>query len=157
MQQEKPDIFDKIMSLPILRIFEGFYKKHKEGLLYLFFGGLAFFLSIFIFWGLNVPLGMNELIANVICWVIVVYFAFTTNRLWVFRAKTNNSREFFKQMVSFYVGRIATLVVEEIILFVFITIIGLNSLAVKIAAQFIVIVLNYIISKLFIFKNKAAP
>ena len=39
---EKKDIFDKIMSLPVLNIFEPFYKKYKEGLLYLFFGGLVY-------------------------------------------------------------------------------------------------------------------
>ena len=48
--EEKKDIFDRIMSLPVLNIFEPFYKKYKEALMYLFFGGLTFFLSIFLFW-----------------------------------------------------------------------------------------------------------
>lgn len=152
MQGER-DVFDKIMSWPILRIFEGFYKKHKEGLLYLFFGGLAFFLSVFIFWLFHIPFGLNELIANVLSWIIVVYFAFTTNRIWVFKARAKNKSEFIRQLLSFYAGRIATLLIEEIILFLFITTMGFNSLIVKVIAQFIVIVLNYIISKLFVFKK----
>ena len=41
--EEKKDIFDKLMHLPVLNIFEPFYKKHKEVLMYLFFGGLTFF------------------------------------------------------------------------------------------------------------------
>lgn len=151
---QKKDIFDIIMSWPILNIFEPFYKKHKEGLLYLFFGGLAFFLSVFLFWLFYSPLGIDELVANIIVWIIVVLFAFITNRTWVFVSKTETIMEFIKQMGAFYAGRIATLVVEEAMLYVLITRMGFNSLLIKIIAQFVVIVLNYVISKLFVFKKK---
>lgn len=67
--EEKKDIFDKLMHLPVLNIFEPFYKKHKEVLMYLFFGGLTFFLNIALYAWLDKGLGMNALIANVICWV----------------------------------------------------------------------------------------
>ena len=63
--EERKDIFDKIMSLPGLRIFEEFYKKNKEVLLYLFFGGLTFIVSIGSYTLFCVPLKMNVLIANV--------------------------------------------------------------------------------------------
>lgn len=153
MPNEQKDIFDIIMHLPGLRLFEGFYKKYKEGLLYLFFGGLAFFLSVFLFWLFHVFYNINEHISNIVVWIIVVLFAFITNRTWVFRAKTDGIKDFFKQISAFYLGRIATLVVEEVILFIFITLLDFNSMIVKIIAQFIVIVLNYIISKLFVFKK----
>ena len=62
-------------------------------------------------------------------------------------------KEFFVQMINFFGGRVATLVVEEVILFVFITKLGFGSMVVKIAAQIIVIVLNYVISKLWVFRK----
>ena len=68
--EEKKDIFDKLMHLPVLNIFEPFYKKHKEVLMYLFFGGLTFFLNIALYAWLDKGLGMNALIANVICWYL---------------------------------------------------------------------------------------
>ncbi len=148
------DIFDKMMELPVLRIFEPFYKKYKEILLYLFFGGLAFFISIGSYAVANVKFGINELLANLISWVIAVLFAFMTNRIWVFAAPTETVGAFFKQMMSFFTGRIATLIVEEIILAVFITMLGFNSMLIKVIAQIVVIVLNYVISKLFVFKEK---
>lgn len=151
--QEKPDIFDKIMHLPALNLLEPFYKQHKEGLLYLFFGGLAFLLSVCLFWVFHVLLSVNELIANVFTWVICVCFAYMTNRTWVFRAKTNGFGAFVKQMGGFFAGRLFTLVVEELIIFVFITQLAFNSMVVKILAQVVVIVLNYVISKLLIFKK----
>lgn len=148
---EKRDIFDKIMGLPVLKIFEPFYKKYKEILLYLFFGGLAFILSIVTYAFLNITLQINELIANVISWIIVVAFAFFTNRIWVFDAPTKNAVDFFKQLLSFFGGRIMTLLVEEIILGVFISWLQFPSMIIKVIAQVVVIILNYIISKLMVF------
>ena len=149
---EKLDIFDKIMSLPILNIFEPFYKKNKEVLMYLFFGGLTFIVSIASYAFFNISLLVNELIANLLSWVLAVSFAFVTNRIWVFDAQTNTVSEFFRQLISFFGGRVVTLVIEEVILLVFITVLHFASMPVKVVAQVIVIVLNYVISKLFIFK-----
>ena len=61
--------------------------------------------------------------------------------------------DFIKEITSFIGGRVATLVIEELILFIFITNLGMNSMLVKIVAQVIVIVLNYVISKLIVFKK----
>ncbi len=150
---EKKDIFDKIMSLPGLRIFEPFYKKNKEVLLYLFFGGLTFLISVVTYAYFTMMFGMNELIANIFSWIIAVLFAFVTNKIWVFQSKNDTILAFVREAVAFFAGRVATLVVEEVILFVFITMLQWNSLGVKIAAQVIVIVLNYVISKLLVFKK----
>ena len=57
-------------------------------------------------------------------------------------------------MIHFFGGRLFTLVLEEVILFIFINKLHFNSILVKIAAQFIVLVLNYIISKLIVFREK---
>ncbi len=151
--ERKPDIFDRIMHLPGFRIFESFYKEYKEILMYLFFGGIAFFLNIALFVLFNDVLNITELIANVLCWVICVLFQFFTNRTWVFDGHVDSGSGFVKQMGSFFGGRIFTLVVEESILAIFITWLGFNSMMVKLVAQVVVIVLNYMVSKLFVFKN----
>lgn len=151
---EKKDIFDKIMSLPGLRILEPFYKKNKEILLYLFFGGLSFLVSISSYAYFNLVLSMNELIANIFSWILAVIFAFVTNKIWVFCSKNDSFLDFMKEMLSFFAGRLATLGVEEAILLIFITWLSFNSMAVKVVAQVVVILLNYVISKLFVFKEK---
>ncbi len=151
--EEKKDIFDRIMSLPILNIFEPFYKKYKEGLLYLFFGGLTFFLSIFLFWFMDSVMHLNEVVNNSIDWVICVAFQFFTNRTWVFDGKVDTKKDFLKQAGSFTLGRLFTLVVEDLLIFIFITLMGFPKMPVKLGATFVVIVLNYIISKLIVFKK----
>lgn len=154
MTENREDIFDKIMRLPLLVTFEPFYKKHKEVLLYLLFGGVVTLVSIGTFQLFYAAFKINELIANVISWVISVLVAYLTNRTWVFRSTANMKSAVTAEMLGFFGGRAATLLIEELIILVFVTLLKFNSLAVKLAAQIVVIVLNYIFSKLLIFKNK---
>jgi putative flippase GtrA len=148
------DFFDRLMHLPVLRVAETFYKKHKEVLLYLLFGGLSFLLNMGLFYLIHQTLGWNELVNNIICWVVCVLFQFFTNRIWVFDGHVDSTADFFKQMASFFGGRLFTLAVEEAILAVFITWLHFGAMPVKLSAQVAVIVLNYIISKWIIFKKK---
>lgn len=150
---QNQDIFDKLMQLPLLNKLEPFYKKNKEVLLYLFFGGLTFLVSIFSFAFFHYSMGMGELIANVFSWVLAVLFAFFTNRVWVFSAPTRGAADFLRQMGSFFAGRLATLGIEELILFVFITKLRLPGMLIKVIAQIVVIVSNYFISKKLVFKE----
>lgn len=149
----KKDIFDKIMQLPGLNIFEAFYKKQKEILLYLFFGGVTFVVSIVSFVFFNSVCHMNELVANIISWVLAVTCAYITNRIWVFQSSADTRQTLMKEIIDFVSGRIVTLLIEEAILLIFVTWLALNSTIIKVVAQVLVIILNYIISKLFVFKN----
>lgn len=153
-KEQKRDIFDKIMSLPVLRIFEPFYKKYKDILLYIFFGGLTTVVSFVSFWICCDFFGIHELISNTISWVASVTFAFFTNRIWVFCAPTNTWGEFFKQAAEFYGGRIFTYIFEQIIILIFVTILSFNELLIKLLANIGVLILNYLISKFFVFKKK---
>ena len=150
---EQKDIFDKIMSLPGLRRFWGLYAKYKEILLYILFGGVATVVSIGSFVICETTLGMNELIANVISWILAVATAYTTNRTWVFHSHTKG-KDFGKELISFFSGRVLTLLMEEAILLIFVTWLGFPSVWIKVAAQIAVLVGNYFISKLIIFKKK---
>ena len=156
MEQKKEDIFDRLMHLPGLRIFEKFYKKNKEVLLYLFFGGLTTVISIgsYSYCDVALHMHMNELIANVISWIFAVTFAYVTNKIWVFQSQTTCFRDLCMEIGKFFGGRLATLGVEELILFVFISLMHWNSILVKLIAQVVIVILNYIISKIFVFKEK---
>ena len=147
----KPDIFDRLFSAKCLGFAKPFYEKYKEQLLYLFFGARTTFVSIGSFALFTQVIPCDELIANVISWILAVLFAFLTNRTWVFRGAAEES--FWGQMLSFYLGRVTTLLIEEALLLIFVKWLLLDGMLVKIAAQIVVLVLNYVISKLFIFKK----
>ena len=151
---DKKDIFDRIMNWAPLRPLEPFYRKYKEQLLYLFFGGLTTLLSIFLFWLLVHPLGITPLVANIISWILCVAFAYVTNRTWVFSEKAHSTSGVVREAAAFTAGRLATLGLEELLLWLGIDIFHLNDMAVKIVAQVLVIVGNYLISKLIVFRKR---
>ena len=128
------------------------WKKYREFILYLFFGGLTTLVSILSYAFCERVLGLDPLVANIISWILAVAFAYGTNRTWVFSRKADTRQGIFREIMAFFGGRIATLLVEEGIILVFITWLGLPAVPVKAAAQVIVIALNYVISKFFVFK-----
>lgn len=152
MKKDK-DIFDRIMEWKIFSIFNPFYKKYKEVLLYLFFGGLTTFISIGSYAFFDISMHMDPMIANIFSWILAVLFAYVTNRIWVFDSNAEGMKGIIQEMVSFFGGRVATLLMEEVILYVGINLLGMNSIGVKVAAQILVLVGNYLISKLFVFKS----
>ena len=153
MENDRPNIFDRIMALRLLRPLRPFYEKYKEPLLYLFFGGLTTLLSIFLYWLFAHPLGVPPLAANVVSWILCVAFAYVTNRTWVFRDKARGAKGILREASSFAAGRLATLGLEELILWLGISVLGVSDLVVKILAQVLVIVGNYLISKFLVFKK----
>ena len=153
MENDRPNIFDRIMALRLLRPLRPFYEKYKEPLLYLFFGGLTTLLSIFLYWLFAHPLGVPPLAANVVSWILCVAFAYVTNRTWVFRDKARGAKGILREAASFTAGRLATLGLEELILWLGISVLGVSDLVVKILAQVLVIVGNYLISKFLVFKK----
>ena len=145
------DIFDRLMSLPFLRRFYGVYAKYKSILLYLFFGGLTTIISIGSF--VLCDRVFNELLANIISWLLAVAFAYVTNKLWVFASRTTG-KAMWKELLLFYSGRLITLGIEETLILVFVTWLQFNSVAIKIIAQVVVLVSNYAISKWITFRKK---
>ena len=152
-QPEAPrDIFDRLMALPGLRHFAPLYHKYKSALLYLFFGGLTTLVSIGSYALADRLLHIHELIANLFSWVCAVSFAYGTNRVWVF-SSTAKGRAVFREALSFYAGRLITLGIEEAMLAVFVSWLAFDGLTVKVIAQFVVLILNYFISKLLVFRK----
>jgi len=140
-------------------------KKHREGILYLVFGGLSTIVNYAIFFPLKAFMPASA--ANIIAWVGAVTFAFITNKLWVFQSK-NKGEALIKEAAMFIAARIASLVMETAIIWAFIDTwkpisgtlfafgkeLSINDFVIKTIAQIAVIVANYFLSKLIIFKKK---
>ena len=128
-------------------------RKHREILLYVFFGGVTTVVSLGSFILFDKLLHILELIANVLSWILAVGVAYATNRRWVFRSRSAGSA-FWMELFAFYGGRLATLGLEEGILLIFATWLGFDGTLVKLVTQGAVLVGNYIISKFLIFRKK---
>ena len=130
-------------------MFKELYSKNKEIILYLFFGVLTTIVSIVSFYLFYRILGIHEIISTIISWICAVLFAYYTNSKWVFNNENIGNKV---TIVKFFAGRLFSLLLEEIIMIIFVTKLGFDGILIKTIAQVVVIVLNYIISKLFVFK-----
>lgn len=145
------------------------WNKFHEVIMYLIFGvattviswvTFAIFTKIIptiSFWGITVS---NTTTANVLSWVCAVLFAFITNKVWVFDSKSWRPSVAFREFWMFVTSRLATGVIEWFGLPLLIklgvdqTIFGIEGMVAKILVSVIVVILNYVLSKLFIFKRK---
>ena len=129
------------------------YKKYEDVILYLFFGGCTFLVCMISYYICATPLGMNYMVANIISWIIAVIFAYITNRIFVFKSKVTGFMAILKELWMFIACRLSTGVMEIVIMFVGVSLLHINDLFVKAVAQVLVILSNYVLSKLLIFKK----
>lgn len=131
------------------------YLKYKEVIHYLIFGGLSTivnFVSYFIFARI---IGIEEIISSGLSWFCSVLFAYITNKLFVFESKTDTKKAFFMEMISFFLARIVSGILCDVGTFaLMVKTFHINDILSKIITQVMVIVVNYVFSKLFIFKKK---
>ncbi len=129
------------------------YRKYKEIINYLIFGGLTTLVSIGTYALFTKLLNIDYLVSNVLAWIIAVLFAFITNKLFVFESKSKDKKQVSKEIINFFFFRIISLGIEMIIMYTFVDLLSINDLITKVIAQIIVILANYIFSKVFVFKK----
>ena len=136
------------------------YKAHREGILYLLFGGLTTLISILTFWLFSLMLGDRlYLLSNLLSWIVAVIFAFVTNKLLVFESRSTDKGTLLRESFEFLGARLFSLGLEELGLWLSLDILGMGAipsgdLIAKVILQVIVIVINYFLSKFLIFKKK---
>ena len=129
-------------------------KKYKDIILYGFFGVCTTIVNVISYWIMAHLLNASTIISSIIAWCAAVLFAYITNRKWVFHSQNTEKKDIVKEIVSFFVCRLATGVIDWGIMWIFVDKLGLNDIVIKVLSNVIVIVLNYIASKLVIFNNE---
>ena len=140
------------MDKLVCRCKELFFK-YKEAILYIFFGGITTLVNIVVYWVMANPLGIDYMISNVAAWVISVLVAFVTNKLFVFESKDFAAKLLLKELALFVGARLFSGALDMGIMYLGIDILKANDLLIKIISNVIVIIVNYILSKLIIFKK----
>ncbi len=144
-------MLDKLLQKILGRYFP-LYKKYKMPLLYIFFGAVTTIVNWGVYFVCIVPLNMSMEVANAIAWVVAVLVAFVTNKLFVFESKS--TEKLLPEFMKFIPARLLSLGIEYLVLLLGVRVIGIDELIVKIPATVLVLVLNYIASKWFIFAKK---
>lgn len=126
-------------------------KKHKETILYLFFGAFTTLVNIVSYLFFTRVISFNFMIANALAWILAVLFAYVTNKFFVFESRKVEIKFLFKEFLSFVSFRLLSGVVEMLIMYVMIDLLLINDFIVKVITNIIVIILNYLFSKMIIF------
>lgn len=154
----------KILEKIGLKVLVDWYRKHQEGMRYLVFGALSTIVNILsytIFSALilkgieSESLRVN--ISEIIAFIVSVIFAYITNKLYVFNSKTNGFKDLMREITSFFSCRIFTEIISILMMNAAVWL-NINDILMKIVSNIVVIILNFVFSKILIFKdNKKAP
>jgi putative flippase GtrA len=131
------------------------YKKYEEIINYLIVGVLTTVVSLSTYYLcvvtiLDPHIAWQLQAANLISWICAVAFAYVTNRIFVFKS---NNMNIFKEICSFTSSRVVTLLMDMFIMFMIVTVFNGNDKIGKLVTQVVVTIGNYILSKLFVFKE----
>ena len=133
----------------------GLYLEYKEIINYLVFGVLAMIVNFASYFLFAKVIGIEEVTSSGLSWFCSVLFAYITNKLFVFESKTNTAKEFIKEMVSFFLARVLSGILCDVGTFaLMVKVLKINDVISKIVTQAMVVVVNYVLSKWVIFKDK---
>ena len=132
------------------------WKKYEDVILYLFFGVLATFVNITVYYISARVFNIYYLTSNMMAWTVAVFFAYFTNRYFVFQSSARGIKLIFREMLLFFGCRLLSLAIDMIIMYILVTLLGANDFFAKLICQFIVIVSNYIFSKAIVFDKPKA-
>lgn len=130
------------------------WMKYKSIFFYLVFGVGTTVVNIVSYALFARICGFNTIVSNILAWILAVAFAYITNKLWVFESKCTEIKEIMNELIKFISCRLLTGIIDLLIMFVFVDLLLFNDIIIKCISNIIVIILNYVASKIFIFKKK---
>ncbi len=129
-------------------------RMYKEPLAYVVFGILTTVVNIAVYYLMSDVMKIHYLLANIIAWICSVLFAFLTNKIWVFESRLWQGKIVLAEMGSFFLARAATGVMDMLLMWMLVDIAAVEEMIAKVAVNVLVIVLNYVASKQWIFRKK---
>ena len=126
-------------------------RRYKSQLLYLFFGGCTTLVNVVVYGVCTRMASLSTTVSTVIAWVVSVLFAYITNRTWVFESRARTVPGVLRELWSFLLCRLVTGALDLLIMYLCVDLLGLPDIPIKLLSNLLVIVLNYVASKLIIF------
>ena len=138
----------------MLNQFRSLWEKYRSILIYLIFGVLTTAVNYLVYIPCLKLLGLSASVSNVIAWCVAVLFAFLTNKPFVFESKEWSVKTVVPEFTKFVGTRVASGLMETVILMGAVDMLGWNGVTWKLVTNVIVVILNYIDSKLLVFRRK---
>lgn len=132
---------------------QNFYYKYEAALLYIFFGALTTAVSVLSQYAC-IYVGLGTASSTTVSWICAVTFAFFTNKHLVFKSKTSGAKAYLKEALEFYGARFVSYLLELGFLELTVEYFHFNAYIMKLIAQIFILIINYLFSKLVVFKKK---
>lgn len=129
-------------------------KKYRSFILYAVFGVFTTVVNLVVYHLCYYEAGMSNLLSNVFAWVMAVTFAYLTNKSWVFESRSWSWSVIRVEVPAFVSCRLATGIMDLAIMYISVDILGWHAMLMKFLSNVLVILLNYVFSKLVIFKKR---
>lgn len=129
-------------------------KKYDEVIRYLIIGVLTTIFSLLIYYLFSRGINLDYKISIILSWFMTVIFAFFSNKVVVFKSRTNYIKDFLFEIVNFFKYRILSLLIDFFIMIILIEIININDLIAKVIVQVVIIIVNYVFSKFLVFNQR---
>lgn len=129
-------------------------EKYRELISYAFWGVMTTLVNYVVYFICTKAIGIDYLIANVIAWFVAVVFAFWVNKVYVFQSYQKDAKTMVREFGTFVSARILSGVLETGMLALFVETMHFNDSVIKIIASVLVVIINYVLSKLIIFKKQ---
>ena len=129
-------------------------RKHEEVISYLFFGGLTTLVNYIVYLPCYNLLRLSGTLSNVTAWVAAVAFAYLTNKPFVFKSHDWSAKTVIPELTKFVGCRVGSGLAETAIIFVTVDLLNLNGNIIKLLTSVLVVILNYVASKLVVFRKK---
>jgi putative flippase GtrA len=137
----------------MLQKIKNLVQKHWDILSYLFFGGLTTVVNYLVYLPCYNLFSLSAAVSNAIAWVVAVAFAYLTNKPFVFRSHDWSMKTVVPELTKFVTCRIGSGLLETGILFLCVDLLAWNGNVWKLITSVLVVILNYIASKLLVFKK----
>ena len=124
--------------------------------MYLLFGGLTTLVNIVFFWVSRNLFLWDLVVSTILAWFVSVIFAYVTNKLFVFESRSFAPKVMFPEIGAFFAARLFSGLLDLGIMYLFVDILHWHEMLMKILSNVLVIILNYLFSKLFIFKKPSS-
>lgn len=130
------------------------YQRYRGIILYVFFGGLTTVINLVVYNVMYYYMESSNLISTIVAWILAVVTAFFTNKQIVFGSSSWKWEVLCKEGLRFFECRVGTGIFEIIFMYITVDFLEWSGFVMKLIANVIVIVLNYVASKTVIFRHK---
>ena len=130
-------------------------RQYRSVISYVFFGAVTTVINMVVYYVCYHPLGLSSDLSTIIAWVIAVLTAFLTNKPFVFESHDWSPKVLFPEAASFFGCRLGSGVVELVLMHITVEMLGLPGMLMKLLVNVIVVILNYVASKLLVFRKRA--